>query len=390
MKNEKLLEKIGEISDDFISEANPIAKIKNKRPWIKWGALAACLTLAVLTVIKMIPSNPVEPELGGLPLLSITENLGESMGFEGYTAYDISEIVNNNPWTDATAISTLPVYQNPLTYDEKHQVSGADSDKVKELLLNVANRLGLDVDNLDITNNALDEKIADNGIKIEVDQQMTAKIEFDPAITLPKAYNFAYYTTYEQVAAVAEYLKEQYKDLIGMDNPQVNIYGGDYAIFSEEDIEFHGAQQAQGYSIEFYDVGGDLTSQIINYNFNRVAFYCDDDGKLFLARVFQPDLSGKLGDYPIINTDEAKELLKNGHYITTVPEEFPGLEYVARAELIYRTGGMEQYFMPYYRFYVELSDMQMESGLKTYGAYYVPAVEGKYLSNMPVWEGRFN
>jgi hypothetical protein len=66
------------------------------------------------------------------------------------------------------------------------------------------------------------------------------------------------------------------------------------------------------------------------------------------------------------------------------------LEYVAKVELVYRTGGTEQYFMPYYRFYVELPDMERENGLKTYGAYYVPAVEGEYISNMPVWDGRFN
>lgn len=42
-------------------------------------------------------------------------------------------------------------------------------------------------------------------------------------------------------------------------------------------------------------------------------------------------------------------------------------------ELIYRTGEHEECFMPYYRFYVELPEDERENGLKTYGAYYVPA-----------------
>jgi hypothetical protein len=419
MKNEKLLEKIGEISEEYIAEANPAAKATRKRLWIKWGALAACLTLAVLTIIKMIPANQVEtePEPGNLPMLSITEDSGGAMGFEGYKAYDISEIVNHNPWTETAGISSLPVYENSMAYDENNQVPDADFDKMKEFLLNVATRLGMDADSLEITDNAPNEKtqaairkkfeeagedvpngffspttvLAEgNGVKIEVDRQMTAKITFDPAITLPHKYNFTNYATYEQVAAVAEYLKEKYKDFIGMDNPQVNIHGGDYSIFSGESVKTYGTRQAQRYSIEFYDGSGDITKQIINYNFNRVAFYCNDDGKLFLARVFQPDLSDKVGDYPIITADEAKDLLKNGNYITTVPEELPDLEYVAKVELIYLTGGTEQYFMPYYRFYVELPDMEMENGLKTYGAYYVPAVEGKYISNMPIWDGQFD
>ena len=61
-----------------------------------------------------------------------------------------------------------------------------------------------------------------------------------------------------------------------------------------------------------------------------------------------------------------------------------------KAELIYRTGEYEEYYMPYYRFYVELPEEERENGLKTYGAYYVPAVESSYIYNMPVWDGSFN
>ena len=417
MSNKKILSVIGQVNDEYIEEAIPYSKAGKRHHFLQWGALVACLALAVFIAIKIIPTNPVEPTpgIGDLPMLAITENSGEAMGFEGYTAYDISEIVNNNPWRETSEISTLPVYQNLLAYDENYQVSKADFDKMKEFLLNVASRLGMDVDNLEITDNAPDEKTQDairekfaegesvpdgyfspsaiiikgDGIEVEVDQKMIAKIAFEPTIPLPNEYNFTHYATYEQVAAVAEYLREKYKDLIGMDNPQVNIHGGDYSIFSGDYTEIYGAKQAQGYHIEFYDSGDDI-SQIINYNFNRVAFYCDDDGKLFLARVFQPDLSSEVGDYPIITADKAKELLKNGNYITTVPEKLPGLDYVAKVELVYRTGSSEQYFMPYYRFYVELPGMERENGLKTYGAYYVPAVEGEYISNMPVWDGRFN
>ena len=427
MKNKRILEKIGDVSEDHIAEANPIKQ--RKHVWLKRAALAACVALAAFIVIKVIPTNPIESapeqdnlpilatEQANLPMLTVPEDSGEGMGFEGYMAYDISEIVNKNPWSETMEISTLPVYQNLLSYGENFHVLGADFEKMKEVLRNVAGRMGLDVDNLEITDNAPDQEtqaditekfaqtgqdvpegyfsptaviIEDKGIKIEVDQQLTAKITFDPAVTLPAEYNFAQYASYDQVAAVAEYLKENYPGLIGMDNPQTNIHGGDYAIFSGEAIENSGAQQAQSYSIEFYDGGGDIVNQIINFNFNRVAFYNNDNGELFLARVFQPDLSEKVGDYPIITVDEAQALLGNGNYITTVPVEMPGLEYVAKVELIYRTGGMEQFFMPYYRFYVELPDMEREDGLKTYGAYYVPAVDGAYLSNMPLWDGSFN
>jgi hypothetical protein len=437
MKSKRILEKIGDISEVYIAEANPIKQ--RKRTWVKRGAFAVGIALAAFIAIKVIPTNPIDPapeqdnspilateqdnqpllatEQDDLPMLAVSEGSVEGMGFEGYMAFEVSEIVKDNPWTEAMEIPALPVYQNLLSYDENYSILGADFEKMKELLVNVASRLGLDVDNLEITDNTPDaetqaditEKFAqtgqdvpegyfsptavileDNGIKIEVDQQLTAKITFDPAVALPAEYNFTHYASYDQVAAAAEYLKENYPGLIGMDNPQANIFGGDYSLLFGEDADTYGAQQAQSYDIEFYDGSEDITTQIINYNFNRVAFYNNDDGELFLARVFQPDLSEKVGDYPIITADEAQALLGNGNYITSVPVELPGLEYVAKVELIYRTGGMEQFFMPYYRFYVELPDMERENGLKTYGAYYVPAVEGAYISNMPLWDGSFN
>ena len=92
----------------------------------------------------------------------------------------------------------------------------------------------------------------------------------------------------------------------------------------------------------------------------------------------------------MITLEEAEKLLINGNYLTTVPYEMPGLAHIKKAELIYRSGAREEYFMPYYRFYVELPEESQENGLKTYGAYYVPAVSGEYIANMPVWDERFN
>ena len=90
---------------------------------------------------------------------------------------------------------------------------------------------------------------------------------------------------------------------------------------------------------------------------NRIVFYCDDDGKLFLVRIHSPNLTQKVADYPVISPAEAMRLLSKGKYITSVPYRFSGTEFVAKAELIYRTGDLEAYFMPYYRFYVEIPEL---------------------------------
>ena len=94
----------------------------------------------------------------------------------------------------------------------------------------------------------------------------------------------------------------------------------------------------------------------------------------------------------------AQELLLRGDYITTVPKEYleddiVKKEFIAKVELVYRTASYDEVYMPYYRFYVELTERKapnVAEGLKSFGAFYVPAVCGEYLVNFPVWEGQFN
>lgn len=77
-------------------------------------------------------------------------------------------------------------------------------------------------------------------------------------------------------------------------------------------------------------------------------------------------------------------MLLEGKYLTSSPYDLPGREYVAKVELAYRGSRVR---IPYYRFLVELPEENeacgLPEGLKTFGAYYVPAVEGKYLDGVP-------
>ena len=342
-----------------------------------------------------------------LPMLSVAKaGQGEAGGFEGYRVHDVSELVSANPWEEEMEIPVLPVYENVLSYDENHIVQGGDFDKMREFLLEIAGSFGLEAESLTITDDVPDEETKRimteklqiggdtvpegyfnptkligkaEGMIIEVNQAMTAKVSFEPAISLPEEYHFTHFASYEELAETAEYLKKAYADFIGMERPTVNIHGGGYNIYLQ-----------QSYGIEFYDWTEDIVQRIIHYNFNRVAFYCNDQGKLFLARSFRPDLSRKVGEYPVITAAEAKELLLKGNYITTVPYGMPGEEFIGKVELVYRVGEREEYYMPYYRFYVELPEAAMDDGLKAFGAYYVPAVESAYISDMPVWDGSFN
>jgi len=403
MRGSEFLDKM-EFTDPAYVEAADAMPKKKKNGMIKWGAIAACLAIMVFAGTMLLRPDDSGPA-DGLPVLTISDS-AYAMGFEGYMAYDISELVNSNPWNKDMELSTLPVYQNTLTYDSSLIAAGTDFEKMREVILDAAAGLGLDTTALTVTDNAPDEEtirkmtekfeaigesvpdsffapteliINADGLRIEVSDALTATVTFDPAVSLPDGYNFTHYAPYGDTASAAEYFKTEYGGLIGAENPQLNIRGGDYNIYNQ-----------QSYRIEFFDSGENDTESIINYNFYRTSFACDDDGKLFIARKYQPDLSLKTGDYPIVDADMARDLLVSGKYITSVPYDPPGEEYIAKVELVYRTDKYDAYYMPYYRFLVELPEEERENGLKTFGAYYVPAVESTYISNMPRWNGHFN
>lgn len=402
MKSEILLQAIGKIDDELIANAGEIRSKNRIKMWLSCGAVAACIALVVFAGSVAGWFSPIEssPELS---MLTISEDSG-GMGFEGYMAYDISELVNANPWSEDAKLSTLPVFKSKLYRDENMNMRGMDFEAMRAMLLDTADRLGMDTDNLVITDDtpsaemqaatvekfaSMGEEVPDgyfdptsliveqDGIRIEVVPVMNAIITFDPAKVFPNGLGFHYYSPYEDVEKTAEYIKEEYKELLNMYNPITDINGGDYNIYGE-----------RGVDLCFYDGAEDLTQRIINYNFYYTSFSCNESEELFHVCVHNCDLSDKVGDYPIITAKEAKKLLLSGNFVTSVPYDFPGGEYVKKVELIYRTDA--GYYIPYYRFYVELPEAEREGGMKTYGAYYVPAVKEEYIENMPLWDGSFN
>ena len=178
---------------------------------------------------------------------------------------------------------------------------------------------------------------------------------------------------------ITEYLFSEYGTFAGITTPG-------YDLFAE--YTFSGVLTRLNTSV--FENAGSLTERILNYHFNRIYFNATDLGGLGAIRYYNTDLSQKIGDYPIITAEEARTLLLENHYITTVSEVLPSEECIAHVELIYRTGRLDTVFMPYYKFLVEMPTMESENGLKTFGVFYVPAVKGEFLENMPLWDGSFN
>jgi len=359
---------------------------------------AAAIALAVLGGAGLFLAQ--QDRTAELPLLTLPLDGSGGMGFEGYLAHDCSELINANPWTEAKSPDKLPVFRN-LGLD------GPDLELMEALLLRAAEGLGLDTDELTVLDNVPDletqaiirEKVESVGdtlpegyfdptalrietpdFELEIDQSLTLRVKLTEPRTLPPEYNFNDNggATPAELEEAAAYLLEQYGDFLGFEEPSIDINGGDYTINGQ-----------QLYTLSIYEGAGNKEQQLLGYNFKRADFYANDEGQLYMLRLYQSQLTESLGDYPLISRAEAEELLSQGHFVSNVPADFPGVDFVRKAELLYRHGRSDEIFVPYYRFLVELPEMETED-YKTYGAYYVPAVEPRYLTNLPLWDGHFN
>lgn len=419
MKREKavkLYNSITNISDERIEAADVIPRKRQR--WVRYAAVAACIAV-VVAVGAVYKSVRVEKNL---PMLHYTKpNYGN--GYEGYMAYDISELSNGNPWTEDAKIKMLPVYENNITYDIFQNFYGYSVDDMWEKLYELVDRFGLDKDNVTYSDDAPEGRqldiymemyeregmlplpddyfgprtvwAEDGNATITVSLIGNAHISFKSDMLFPQEYDLG---TYSDACKAAEYLKNEYvlgeyKDLWGLKDPQISISGSDYNIYGERG----------DYGISFYDKGKNIVEDIVNYNFQHVwisgryreAFHGEEgyyETSITYCTDFLEKHATKLGDYPIITADKARKLLLDGYYDTSVVQwDMPGEEYIAKVELIYRTDIREKVFMPYYRFLIDLpEDILQDNGTKTFGAYYVPAVEGRYIENMPKHDVGFN
>ena len=170
---------IGQIDDRFIIEADSVTneadsipaeagiqagKIKRvRRLWTMRAsagvAAAACIIIAMSLLLNQprqtspddLPdqTQPTDQaDLSDLPKLPVNTELG-SFGFEGYLAYDISELRNGNPWTENNDLAVMPVFANPHEYDGAGApVSGLSPEELLAEAEKTADLFGLEITSL--------------------------------------------------------------------------------------------------------------------------------------------------------------------------------------------------------------------------------------------------
>ena len=404
MKAEDISEAMNNINEDFIESANERRKPKSRKSaWIKWVSAAAAIAVFAFAGAKaFVPNRPEQNDnpVGGteseyeseLPMLVYEESSAVGYGFEGYLAYDISELENGNPWNEKMVFEALPVFKNNSFNEVGIAYPGIGEETMLKKLNSITGGEHGEIEYSRVGDFSSGSGIPDDFVdRIEVDfGNRTIEIQSNGTVVstyngfdgeeLPDDISFTYTETSECDAYRAiSYICQNYCDFLDKGNTTF-VTSGDYTF----DGEF-----SRNYRI--YDFSGDEINDMLNFAFNEIQLAPNDEGKLMLIRVNDKlSCAEKIGDYPIISTEEAKDMLLDGGYITTAPYEMPGKKYIAKAELVYRSGIGENIWMPYYRFLVELPEMEQENGLKNFGAYYVPAVKAEFITGLPLWNGSFN
>ena len=376
MNAKKFSDAMGALNSRYLEEAALYHKNRIRLPRIMWGAVAACVALAVVVGVNLRPQSEAPQAMLTIPTME-----QDAMGFESWVGYDIATWDNGNPWNVSMDFTTLPVYRNG-SYHSAGMPTGLSQEAMMDRLEEAAEALGMEIDSpetLQEGSAAVQLTSSAGGTTIVVEADGTIEVWFEGGLALPEEYSFTdCNTTDAEAAQVLDYLAQQYSALLDFTQPEPTLSG----MWNPADGDGGAASYARAYAL--YDAAGDDLEDILNYTYHSARFYPDGDGKLSLIRIENSLSCGdKMGEYPVITVDEAVDLLSKGCYITSVPYEITDVEGVDKVELVYRNSRTEEVFLPYYRFYVALPEEQVGDGLITYGAYYVPAVQEDYLSNMP-------
>lgn len=401
MKSDKFLSAIGNIDDDFIEEAAELNSPQAKRPirklWVRYGSLAACLLIAVFTCVHFWPAEESKPIPGdngqktvlNLPKLTIDTNHPPKENVTKKAAGE-SLLDDGSPWSETLDVKEMPVYKNTMFTAAEGESAPIDEKELKDQVEMIAASLDAEVQDISYDkgqesgiDNAEDGTTAATAYKatattdigeISVTSDHHTVINFFQSVEVPEEYRYPPAEMNKvEAESVTEYLLEAYGSLLSFKNPKQSTS----AVYDETGN--------LKWIIKGYDDVGDSKDEIINYSMKKMIFETDETGNL-KSITLNDSLSSsrKIDSYPIISASAAKKLLKKGNYITFGDNPLPAIEQIENVNLVYLTGRTFETFLPYYSFDIRSQDTESEtSGLAQYATYYVSAVKGEYISNMP-------
>lgn len=401
---EDLLFAMTEIEDHYLEEATPIQGERNvgsdevqdsksmiQKVWKKYQISIMACTLFLIFVLFVWPKNPIQEnpyESGsedgnfdsgtGLGPDKITidaglEGLVQILDGDTMSVEDFDKLAEKLPWKEERNIVALPIYKN-LSYTE---ALGAtvylDEGALWTMAEDIATKLEMEIITSRYTSVTDEDNVVATGIvattnlgAIEVNGRGEVYVSFTDGVTLPPGYELSSEASKTNADKNVDFLISYYWDVIGIDD----LTPDSYATY---DLE--GNRQMNHRAVGTRNGSFDVEA----YYFNQVYFYHDEQGKLTGFQFGDCRIATEnLGFYPLITLEEAKVLLQEGKYDTHVWAPFVYDEAnIRRIELMYQKNKSDEYYQPYYCFYILLEDQE------TYGKFYVPAAQGVELFEAP-------
>lgn len=335
-------------------------------------------------------------------------------GSEGFNALYLrneEQVAKPEIWQKNFELTEAPVFRN-LAFNEDHPYSDQyylDAAEMERMAKAAVNLLGGSIKESDFEYCVSDESLpemltvradipyAEVTVTVTVRSNGTVCINcFDTdelgvpmgGITLPSGIDI---TLPEGIREAAEFFKSNFSELIQ---------------YVEADISLEYAGNGQ-YEVYIHQHSEDVERNIVNYYLNNITLGLSEtiDGQpisYVTYEVSDPDYervissitfnnrlcaAEYLGHYPLVTYDEAVELLTRGDYRSYVSKSKLKGGVISESdilygELVYNNGTEDEYFQPYYRFYVELNETAdwFEHGddERVYGEFWVPAVVEEY------------
>ncbi len=417
MKKEQISDAMGELSVELIEECGNIrAQSRARRAVTRTLATAASVLVVGGTVLAIsLPQNPVQPPVidtdgpgeteeptvweteepyitdpALLPTLEISGK-ADGMGFEGYERDSADELIANYPWDDSWSSTTMLVYENPVEHFSFGMRKGEEKSVLYGWLEEAAEKLGVDIhdaNSFSLYDGTPSESELQSLIKqcegmgipipegldlplwakadsaeltITVNSDGTAQISFKSPAKLPEEYHM---TKFEDARQATEYLIQTFGDMFGLEDTEVSIQIGTESAY-----------------ITVYNTGDTPAETVANKALRYVRFYCGDEGLTSISYC-ATDINA-VGAYPTITAEEARALLIDGTYLSTVPDDYApnGIteENIMAMTLDYRSWIGDEYILPYYKFLVHLPDHPLYIDTNLYGVFYVPAIAQQYV-----------
>lgn len=303
-------------------------------------------------------------------------------------AYSAADLVNANPWRQ-TQLTALPVPAAARSRDKDGIIPPPDTARMRAECRRVSEAFGVDARQIteQITYPDADSVTAmaescrargelvpeeffgggtvyaqNERVRVEVNEELTATVTFAQPVQLPASYRWAASgAEYAEVQRAAEYLRDAYADMLGMQRPIIDVAGGNCT-----------ADGQRLYTVALYEDSDDAGQRLLNYCFNRAEFFCNDAGRLASIRIYRPALR-HIEQQPLRTEAQARALLAQGQYVTAAQQPFAGK--VQKTELRYRRSEDGARWLPYYCFYAEAPGTAQPNGLKTYAVYFVAATD---------------